>query len=470
MLRRIFAAAVVLSVVVVSFVDAGDWTRFRGPNGSGVASDEQPAPTKWSPTDNIKWKIELPGPGLSSPIIVGDKVFVTCWSGYGTDDGSNNQEDLKRHLICIDRKTGDTVWTVDVDPYLPEDPFRGNFSENGYASHSPVSDGERVYVYFGKTGALAFNLEGDQLWHTSVGTESGMMGWGSASSPILYKNLVILTASAESEALVALDKESGAEVWRQEAAGFSGTWGTPILVDIDDERTDLVIAVPYEIWGFNPATGKLRWYCDAIDTNSYRSSLVADGSTVFALEGRGGDAFAVKAGGEGDVSKSNVVWKERIRSGIGSPLIHDGRLYSVSGTSIACVDIETGNQIYQERLTGGEDGGDDGGQRGGGRGGFGGPGGGGRGAPGGFGGGGPGGFGGGGNQNYSSPIAAGGNLYYITRSGDCHVIKLGTEFEQISVNRVSDGGEEFSATPAVADGQLLIRSSKHLYCISEGGS
>ena len=144
------------------------------------------------------------------------------------------------------------------------------FTQHGYTSHTPVSDGQRVYVFFGKTGVLAFDLDGKKLWQTSVGTGSGPHGWGTASSPILYKNLVIVTASAESKSLVALNKETGKEVWRRKDAGFSGTWGTPILVDCGKGRTDLVIAVPFKIWGFNPDDGKLAM---AVRRTVYRFDL-----------------------------------------------------------------------------------------------------------------------------------------------------------------------------------------------------
>ena len=236
-----------------------DWPRFRGPNGSGVAADDKPTPVKWSEKENLKWKVALPGAGVSCPIVVGERVYVTCYSGYGLDRGKpGDQKDLKRHLVCLDRETGKTLWDKTVDPVLPEDPYTGmGVPEHGYASHTPVSDGQRVYVFFGKSGAVAFDLEGKQLWQTSAGTESDPRGWGSASSPILFKNLLILTASSESEALVALDSETGKQVWRAEAAGLNGVWGTPVLVKVDDSRTDLVIGVPNEIWGLNPETGKL---------------------------------------------------------------------------------------------------------------------------------------------------------------------------------------------------------------------
>src|SRR5208283_3592621 len=166
-----------------------------------------------------------------------------------------------RHVICLDRDTGKVLWDQSVAAVLPEDPYADMFTQHGYASHTPVSDGKRIFVFFGKTGVLAFDLEGKQLWQTSVGTGSGSRGWGTASSPILYKNLVIVHASAESNALVALNQADGKEVWRYQDSDFTATWGTPVLVDCGQGRTDLVIAVPYKIWGFDPDTGKLRWQC-----------------------------------------------------------------------------------------------------------------------------------------------------------------------------------------------------------------
>src|SRR5690606_7802780 len=137
-------------------LEASDWPRFRGPNGTGVS--DQAVPAEWGPEKNIKWSLDLPGRGVSSPIVVGDKVFVTCYSGYGVDGGSSNVEDLKRHLLCIDRTNGKTMWERTVAAVLPEDEYRPpGTTAHGYASHTPASDGERVYVFFGKTGVLAFD-------------------------------------------------------------------------------------------------------------------------------------------------------------------------------------------------------------------------------------------------------------------------------------------------------------------------
>ncbi len=479
--RTCFSKIVVFGVLAAlgSSAPAGDWSRFRGPNGSGVSEDATPTPVTWSATQNLKWKVALPGPGSSSPIIVGDKIFVTCWSGYGTDRGnrSGNQQDLKRHLVCLDRQTGQTNWDKTVDPVLPEDNYGGMFAEHGYATHTPASDGERVYVFFGKTGALAFDLTGKQLWQTPVGTDSDRMGWGSGCSPILYKNLVIVTASPESLAMYALDKETGKEVWRSKSDGFSGTWGTPVLVEVDADRTDLVLGVPYEIWGFNPDTGKLRWYCEALSTRSFCSSVVTDGKMVYAMGDQGSGSIAIKAGGENDVTKTHVAWTGRDNNRIGTPVVADGKLYYVSSRVATCVDASTGTRIYQGRLGGGSTAvapfDDEALRRPPGRGpGGGGPGGG---APGG-GRGGPGGGGGGrggggmGGQDYSSPVVADGKLYYVSRNGETHVIKLGDKFELLATNRVTEDAEDFSATPAVSNGALFIRSSKHLYCVAEGAT
>ncbi len=179
-----------------------DWPRFRGPNGSGVSADSNATPVRWSPKENVKWKVELPGAGVSSPIVVGDRVYVTCYSGYGLDrQNPGDINDLTRHLVCVDRESGKILWDKSVKAALPEDPFSGiGVPAHGYASHTPVSDGENVYVFFGKSGALAFDKEGNRLWQTNVGSGSDDKRWGSSSSPILHDDLLIVTASAEGRA------------------------------------------------------------------------------------------------------------------------------------------------------------------------------------------------------------------------------------------------------------------------------
>ena len=443
-------AVFALLMLISSSVQA-DWMRFRGPNGSGVSDETQATPAEWSSQKNLKWKVALPGPGSSSPIIVGDKVFVTCWSGYGMsrNEPPGDQKDLRRHLICLDRKTGKVLWDRSVKPVLPEDVYTGMFAEHGFASHTPTSDGKYVYAYFGKSGAIAYDMEGNQLWQTIVGDELDPRRWGSSSSPILYKDLLIVTASAESEAMVALNKETGKEVWRQESTGFNATWGTPIVVPINQERTDLVIGVPYEIWGLNPENGKLRWYCEAMQTDTYCSSVIAgkDG-VVYGIEGRGGGSIAVKADGRGDVTKSHVLWSGRDANRIETPILYERRIYFFSRGIVNCIDAKTGERIFRGRLESDSKSsaseepsrGGFGGRRGGG------------------------GFRG---SDYSSPVAADGKIYFVSRSGETYVIKASDKLEQLAVNRLTNDEEDFSASPAIDGGDLFIRSDKHLYCVGK---
>ena len=317
---------------------------------------------------------------------------------------------------------------------------------HGYASHTPVSDGERVYVFFGKTGVLAFDLDGNQLWQVSVGTESDRRRWGSSSSPILFNSTLIVTASPESESVYGIDTKTGKEIWKQQAAGLANVWGTPLLVKSEDQ-TDLVLGVPYEIWGLNPETGKLRWYSEASAEDQFNSSVVEAGGVIYAIEGRSGGSQAIRVGGKGDVTKSNTIWTGRDSSRFGTPLVYDGRLYYFSGSVASCLDAKTGKRLYQARLEGGSA--DSGSSQGGASGGFG------------------GGRGGRGGADYASPVAANGHVFFVRGSGDIFVLKAGDEFEQIAVNQVTSDSETFAASPAISDGQLILRSDKHLYCVGE---
>lgn len=435
----------VLLLLSTSFtLGAADWPRFRGPNGSGIAPDDKPVPVEWSATKNLKWKTDLPGPGSSSPIVVGDRIFVTCWSGYATD-GPQSAGDitaLKRHLICVDRATGKILWDRSVAAKQPEERYGGMFAQNGYASHTPVSDGKSVFAFFGKSGVHAFDLEGKALWQVDVGDWDDRRGWGSASSPILHGDILIVPALVESQAMYGFDKNTGKQLWKAPSEGFAGTWGTPVLAG-----ADLAIAVPGEVWGFNPDTGKLRWYATGLQSDSVCNSVITDGTAIFAMSERGGGSVAIKAGGKGDVSATNTLWTGPNGSRIATPILYDGRLYWISGTIATCRDAKTGSEIYNERIesTGGTS------QQGGNQG---------------FGGGG-GRRGGGGGGDYASPVVSNGHLYHVSRRGEVLVVKLGPKFELISRNTIEGDTSDHSATPAISNGQLFLRSAKTLYCIGE---
>lgn len=433
---RLRLLASIAMLIFAQHLAADDWLRFRGSDGSAVSSDTEALPMQWSPTANLGWKTELPGAGVSSPIIVGDKIFVTCYSGYGMSrEEPGDIKNLVRHLVCVDLKTGEKLWQKDLAVTVTEDPYTGiGVTAHGYASHTPVSDGKHVFVFFGKSGVYAYDFDGNELWSESLGTESDPWKWGSSSSPIVFDNTLIVTASAESQSIVGLDKATGKELWRQEAKGLDGMWGTPSLVKIDDKRTDLVMSVAKEIWGLDPTTGKLRWYSEATGAEQAHSSVVVEGNTVFAFTGRGGGSVAVKAGGSGDVTSSNVVWSGQDSGSFASPVGYKSRLYNIASGVLTVVDEATGEKLNQVRLEGA--------QRSGG------------------------GFG---SLDYPSPVIAGDRLFYMNGSGQTFVFALGDEPKQLSVNRVTAAAESFGGTPAISDGRLILRSAKHLYCVMDKG-
>lgn len=409
-----------LLFLALPFAAAADWPRFRGPDGSGV-SPEKGLPLTWGQKENVVWKADLPGPGASSPVFVGDRIFLTCWTGYKVPgQPAGQQSDLKRHLVCLDRKTGKSLWEKAVAAKLPErDLSRGG---EGYASGTPAADAERVYCFFGKTGVFAFDYAGKQLWQADVG--SGLSSWASAASPLLHGDLVIVNASLESDAVVALDKKTGAEKWR--AKGFREAWNTPLVVKTKDGKDELVIPAAKKVFGLDPATGKELWNCNTDITWYMVPSAVAHDGVVYVLGGRSGvTALAVRAGGRGDVTKTHRLWTSTKGSNVSSPVYHDGHVYWMNdGTGTAfCVKAATGEVAYEERPP----------------------------RPG---------------QSYPSPLLADGKIYYVQRDGRTFVIAAKPQFEVLATNDLRDGGS-FDSTPVAIDGRLFIRSDKALYCLGK---
>ena len=422
-------AAAVAALLTSRAVAQSDWTRFRGPNGSGVSDYAQP-PTVWSDTQNLQWKVALPGAGTSSPIVVGDRVFVTCYSGYGNGQRGGDITKLQRELVCVDRADGRILWSSAVPAAQPEDSYDGFLAEHGYASHTPASDGERVYVFFGKSGAAAFDLWGRKLWQTSLGTDSNQKRWGSASSPILYKDYVIINASEEGHAIVALDKFTGKEAWRATGDALQYSFGTPVLVE-SEGRTDLVFSVPDELWGLNPDTGKLRWYVETGLPGNIAPSVIAGDGVVYAFGGFPQlGAIAVRMGGKGDVTKTHVEWSAHSNSSyIPTPVLYEGRLYFVSDAGFAtCLDAKTGELVYKERLPVGAVG---------------------RGKP-----------------FYASPVLANGAIFAMSRRAGAFVIAAQPEFKLLAQNRLTGDDSDFNGTPALDGRQIFFRSNKNLYCIA----
>jgi outer membrane protein assembly factor BamB len=375
----------------------------------------------WSETENIVWRTKLPGPGTSSPIVVGRRVYLTCYSGYGLEPRQGDMNDLRRHLLCIDRDRGTILWTRDFTPDLPESKYQGgNDSEHGYSSSTPASDGQHLYVFFGKSGVYGLDLDGEEIWHASVGTRTH--GWGSANSPVLFQDLVIINASVESGCLVALDKNSGKEIWRVKGVGAS--WNTPVLVDVPGGGTELAFSEQSAVISFEPATGKELWRVGGFG-GYVCASVVAHQGVVYVVRtgSKAGSALAIKAGGRGDVSQSHVLWRANGSSLVSSPVYYDGKLYWADGTA-HCLDAATGKEIFHGRLSGNP-------------------------------------------RYYASALAADGKVYFVSRFTGTNVIDASAPFKELAHNKFAGDKSRTNASPIVHEGCLLLRTDQYLYCIGK---
>ena len=384
----------------------------------GVANAK--LPVTWNANQNIAWKTKLPGPGASSPVVFGDLIFVTSHTGYFVPGESGGSlDDLQRHLIALKRTDGKIVWDRSLKAKLPEEE---RIREHGFAASTPAVDSERVYAFYGKSGVFAFDHSGKQLWQADIGDRTHE--WGSAASPVLYKDLVFINASVESDSLVALDRATGKEKWR--AKGIKSSWNTPVLVKSASGRTELIVAIQGKVLAFDPDRGTPLWSCDTDITWYMVPSVIAANGVVYCLGGRSGIAsLAVKAGGSGDVTDTHRLWTSKNGSNVSSPVYHDGHLYWAhdSRGEAYCAKADSGEIVYQTRLN-----------RAG--------------------------------QFYASSLLADGKLYYLTREGKTIVLAAKPEYEELATNDLRDGGV-FNGSPVPDKNRLLIRSDKFLYCIGE---
>jgi len=399
--------------------DQTDWRFFRGPGRMGFSSATN-LPVQWDTQTNLAWKVELPGPGASSPIVFNDHIYLTCYSGYlvpGQDQGS--LDDLVRHVIALRRDDGSVVWNKTIKATLPEEE---QIRDHGYAANTPAADNDQVYAFLGKTGVFAFDHQGNERWRADVGSRTH--GWGTAASPLLYEDLVIINASVESESLIALDRSTGRERWRVD--GIRESWNTPLIVQSTSGRTELVVAKQGDVLAYDPRTGVPYWSCKT-DIGWYMvPSLVADEGVIYCLGGRSGNAaLAIRAGGQGDVTATHRLWTSTKGSNVSSPVFSNGHLYWMHeqrGTAY-CADAKTGAVVYEHRLDRAE-------------------------------------------QVYASALLADGKVYYVARNGKTYVLAASPQFEVLSVNDLSDRST-FDASPAVDGSRLLIRSNRFLYCIEK---
>jgi outer membrane protein assembly factor BamB len=429
MLRYALQLVVSLAFLMAAArLHAESWTQFRGAD-FGRTSNTRLA-RQWD-AEHIAWKTPLPGRGASSPVVFGDRVYLTAYTGYGIDpEEPGDPGDLERHLLCIRATDGSVLWQKTVPATLAKNPFTTwAVALHGYASSTPAVDPTGVYVFFGATGVLAFDHEGNERWRVNCGT--GTHSFGAGNSPVLHDELVIVNASVESGDLIALAKSDGREVWRQ--SGIRESWNTPALYQGLGGVTEVAVTIEGRILAFAAETGEPLWNCDGIDDYICPSIIVQDG-ILYALGGRRGVAIAVRSGGRGDVSDSHKLWEIAKGSNVSSPVYHDGHLYWAKEKSgiLYCADASTGEVVYEERL---------------------------RPSPG---------------LIYASPLLAGDRLYFVSRENGIFVVAAEPEFQLLGHTRLEGDQSLFNASPVpLPDGSVLLRSDSYLYRIqpaTEGGA
>ncbi len=433
---------VALTVCAIgSTVSAGNWPQFRGPQGQGV-SDETALPSTWSASSNVAWKTPIAGLGHSSPIVWGNHVFLTTAIEGEPLPGAKAPVHLldpakpaepfvhpdslgadRKHtykVIALALDTGAVRWErVAYEGAV----YDGRHKRSSYASPTPVTDGSRVYAYFGSEGLFAYDFAGTLLWKVDVG-DIKTLGMGTASSPVLYKNLVILQCDedgGEASFITALDGKTGKTVWKTKRP-TSVTWTTPALVPAGS-GLELVAAGNEFIIGYDPATGTELWRTKGLESNTVAVPLVGHGLVIASAGYPTKKVIAIRPGGKGDITGTDrIAWTyDKGTSYVPSPILYGDYVYLISDAGLlTCLDAKTGAVKYE----GGRP-----------------P------VPAKF---------------VASPVAFGGNLYITSTDGDTFVVKAGPTHEVLRTNELD---EPVFASMAPAQGRLLIRAQGHVYCI-----
>lgn len=391
----------------VSSVRADDWPGWRGPRGDGV-SRETSAPLKWSATENIAWKTAIPGSGLSSPIVSGDRIFVT----------SGDTSDSTRHVICLDRTNGKICWDQVVFHGAPGTMHKFNTT----ASSTPATDGERVFACFNDDAGLsvfAVDFEGKPVWAKRVGTFFSNHGF--AACPVVYEDGVVINGQQDGDAFVVmLHRGSGEELWRYTPDVKLRSFSTPVLTT-HDGIDQLILTGSTQTVGIDPRTGQKIWSAEGPTEKFVCTPSVGHG-LVFSFGGSPDKkAMAVRLGGRGDVSATHIAWRnERSMPYVPSPVLVGDYLHIINDQGIyTCLEPLSGKTLTSGRKLG---------------------------------------------KVYSSPIAVGDRIYLFEDSGACTVIAAGPDFQELARNEL---GELVQSTPAVSDGQLFVRGEAHLFCVGQ---
>jgi len=436
------AAAFIIATSLAARADESNWPQWRGPLRTGVSPTADP-PTHWSETQNINWKVRLPGSGTATRIVWGRQVFIQTAipAGQGAQvtpvlqqqrppqprggfgGGPAPAEKYQFVLLCLDRATGKALWQKVVREEVPHE---GHHRDHGYASYSPVTDGAVVVSYFGSRGLHCYDMQGNQKWEKDLGRMQTKMGFGEGSSPALHGDTVVVVWDHEGDDdfIVALDKGTGEELWRT-PRDEDTTWSTPVVVE-RESGAQVVVSATRKVRAYDLKTGRLLWECAGMTANAIPSP-VAQGDRVYVTSGfRGSNLLAIKLGREGDLTGTDAIaWSHnRGTPYVPSPLLYDNRLYFLSGNEprLSCFDVRTGKALYEtkriEDLQG----------------------------------------------VYASPVGAAGRVYLVGRNGTTTVIKNADATEVLATNVLED---HIDASPALAGKELFLRGHEFLYCIAE---
>ena len=415
-----------------------NWPQWRGPDGSGIAPHGDP-PTEWGENKNVRWKIAIPGAGHATPIIWGDRVFVQ--TAIATDKRVQPKADdaaaprarrgppvmsasrvLKYVILCISRRDGSVLWQRTV---CEEHPRQGTHSTGSWASNSPVTDGERVYAYFGSRGLYCLDMQGNPKWDKDFGEMNIKMRFGEGSSPALHGDTLVVHWDHEDQSfIVALDKGTGEQLWRVERDEVS-SWSTPLIVEYGG-ATQIIVSATKRIRSYDLKTGKVLWECGGMTGNVIPMPVVGNGMVYLASGFRGNALLAIRLSeAKGDITDTKaVIWRhDEDTPYVPSPLLYGDTLYFLRRNNefLSCFNAATGKPHYAgQKLTG---------VRG----------------------------------VYASPVAASGRIYIAGRNGVTAVLKHGPKFEALASNKLDDG---FSASPAILGKEIFLRGHKGLYCIA----
>ena len=429
-------AALGLAVASARAIESEDWPQWRGPLATGVAPAGDP-PLDWSETENVRWKVPIPGNGSASPVVWGDRVFVLTAVAAGEGEGgpgffarlrnrfvgtTGTGDQLAYTILAIDRSSGSIDWEQIA---VLEQPHEGRHNTNSWASASAVTDGEVVCAFFGSRGLYCYDMDGQPLWDRDFGDMRIRLGFGEGASPALHRDAIYVLWDHQGPSFIAaLDKRTGAERWRVDRDEETA-WTTPLVVEVDGQA-QVVTSATDRIRSYSAETGALLWEGDGVTENAIPSPVAGDG-VVYLMSGyRGNRLYAVDlARARGEISGSDaIVWShDRDTPYVPSPVLHDGILYFIKSNSgiLSAHDAATGRRLYgPERLPGIRD-------------------------------------------VYASPVVANGRLYITGRDGTTLVLATGPEMQVLTINRLDDS---IDASAAIVGDEIYLRSQQYLYCIA----